>query len=77
MRPFAYERPTSLADAVALLAEHGPDARLLAGGTDLIIRLRDGTIRPRSWSTSSGIAELDDDDPRGRRAAADRRPDRR
>ena len=27
MRAFAYERPTDLADAVALLAEHGPDAR--------------------------------------------------
>ena len=47
MRAFAYERPTDLADAVALLTEHGPDARPLAGGTDLIIRLRDGTIRPR------------------------------
>ncbi len=47
MRAFAYERPTDLGDAVALLAEHGPEARLLAGGTDLIIRLRDGTIRPR------------------------------
>ena len=42
MRAFAYERPTHLDDAVALLAEHGPEARLLAGGTDLIIRLRDG-----------------------------------
>ncbi len=47
MRPFAYERPSRLADAIALLAEHGPDARPLAGGTDLIIRLRDGSIAPR------------------------------
>src|SRR5258705_82648 len=30
MRAFAYERPESIADAVGLLAEHGPDARLLA-----------------------------------------------
>jgi len=59
MRPFAYERPTHLVDAVALLAEHGPDARLLAGGTDLIIRLRDGTIRPRVVVDIKGIAELD------------------
>jgi len=59
MRPFAYERPTHLVDAVALLAEHGPDARLLAGGTDLIIRLRDGTIRPRVVVDVKGIAELD------------------
>jgi carbon-monoxide dehydrogenase medium subunit len=47
MRAFAYERPTQLDDVVALLDEHGPEARLLAGGTDLIIRLRDGSIAPR------------------------------
>lgn len=61
MRAFAYERPTSLADAVALLASEDGDARLLAGGTDLIIRLRDGTIRPRTVVDVKGIAELDDD----------------
>ena len=59
MRPFAYERPTHLADVVSLLAEHGPEARLLAGGTDLIIRLRDGTIQPRMVVDLKGIAELD------------------
>jgi CO/xanthine dehydrogenase FAD-binding subunit len=46
MHTFAYARPTTLAEAVAMLAMHGPDARLLAGGTDLVIRLRDGTVRP-------------------------------
>lgn len=46
MRTFAYRRPTSVAEAVALLDEHGPEARVLAGGTDLIIRLRDGTLQP-------------------------------
>jgi CO/xanthine dehydrogenase FAD-binding subunit len=61
MRAFAYERPTSLADAVALLASEDGDARLLAGGTDLIIRLRDGTIRPRKVVDVKGIAELDGD----------------
>ena len=59
MRAFAYERPTHLAAAVALLDEHGPDARLLAGGTDLIIRLRDGSIQPRLVIDLKGIAELD------------------
>src|SRR5438876_8741010 len=59
MRPFAYERPTDLAAAVGLLAEHGSEAHLLAGGTDLIIRLRDGTIRPRIVVDVKRIAELD------------------
>lgn len=59
MRPFAYERPTRLDDAVVMLAEHAPDARLLAGGTDLIIRLRDGSIQPRIVVDLKRIAELD------------------
>ncbi len=59
MRPFAYERPAHLEDALRLLAGHGPEARLLAGGTDLIIRLRDGTIQPSLVVDVKGIAELD------------------
>jgi CO/xanthine dehydrogenase FAD-binding subunit len=59
MRAFAYERPTSLGDAITLLAEHGADARLLAGGTDLIIRLRDGSIGPQTVVDLKRIGELD------------------
>ena len=61
MRAFAYERPSSLGDAIALLAEHGHDARLLAGGTDLIIRLRDGSLGPRTVVDLKRIGELDGD----------------
>ena len=61
MRAFAYERPARLDDAIALLADQGPDARLLAGGTDLIIRIRDGSMRPRTVIDVKGIAELDGD----------------
>lgn len=42
MHPFAYVRPETVADAVAVLEEHGPEARLLAGGTDLLVQLRNG-----------------------------------
>jgi CO/xanthine dehydrogenase FAD-binding subunit len=59
MRAFAYERPTSLADALELLMAGGAgEARPLAGGTDLIIRIRDGTIRPRTVVDVKGIAEF-------------------
>ena len=37
---------------------NGPDARVLAGGTDLIIRLRDGTLRPAVVVDLKRIAEL-------------------
>ena len=59
MRAFAYERPAHLDEAVALLADQGVDARPLAGGTDLIIRLRDGTLRPRRVVDVKGIAEFE------------------
>jgi carbon-monoxide dehydrogenase medium subunit len=58
MHAFAYARPVTLVEAVALLEAHGPDARLLAGGTDLIIRLRDGTARPALVIDIKRIAEL-------------------
>ena len=44
MRTFDYERPDMLADALALMADADGAARPLAGGTDLIIRIRDGSI---------------------------------
>jgi CO/xanthine dehydrogenase FAD-binding subunit len=58
MYAFTYERPATLAEAVALLDHHGPDARVLAGGTDLIIRLRDGTLRPAVVVDIKRIPEL-------------------
>ena len=58
MQPFAYARPATLDEAIALLVEHGPDARVLAGGTDLVIRLRDGTFRPRVVVDVKRVPEL-------------------
>jgi CO/xanthine dehydrogenase FAD-binding subunit len=60
MRTFSYERPTSLGDAIALLVAHGPAARPLAGGTDLIIRLRDGSARPDVVVDVKRVAEIGD-----------------
>ena len=61
MRAFAYQRPTSLADALTLMAADDGSARALAGGTDLIIRLRDGTLQPRTVVDVKGIAEFSRD----------------
>ncbi len=40
MHPFAYVAPTTVAEAVAVLNEHGDRARPLAGGTDLLVKAR-------------------------------------
>ncbi len=58
MQPFAYSRPGTLAEAVALLEERGPGARVLAGGTDLLIRLRDGSLDPEVVVDVKRVPEL-------------------
>ena len=58
MHPFEYARPASLAEAVALLADRGPEARVLAGGTDLVIRLRDGTLTPALVVDVKAVPEM-------------------
>lgn len=45
MTDVAYHRPRSLDEVWRLCAEI-PGARLIAGGTDLVPRLRDGRERP-------------------------------
>jgi len=39
-RAARYERPADLAEAIDLLAEHGASARVLAGGSDLLLELQ-------------------------------------
>lgn len=46
MRDFEYEAPTTLAEAVQVLAKHNGTARPLAGGTDLIDQIRVGRQQP-------------------------------
>lgn len=59
MLPFSYARPTTVDEAVALLDEYGPDAKLLAGGTDLLINLRDGDFEARLVIDLKRIPELE------------------
>ena len=44
---FSYLRPDTLEEAIDILQEHGNQAKVLAGGTDLLICLRQRTLRPR------------------------------
>ncbi len=45
--PFRCIRPTRVEEVIGLLEQHGEAAALLAGGTDLVVALRDGKIVPR------------------------------
>lgn len=58
MKPFDYVRPDRIQDALALLQEHGSQAAVLAGGTDLIVKLRRGSARPRVVIDIKRICDL-------------------
>jgi carbon-monoxide dehydrogenase medium subunit len=58
MNRFEYARPETVAEAVTLLEEHGPDARVLAGGTDLVIELRNHWVEPKLVVDIKRIPEL-------------------
>lgn len=58
MQAFAYAKPTTLSEAFAMLDVHGSDASLLAGGTDLVVALRNRTLRPKIVIDLKRVAEL-------------------
>ena len=44
LRQFSYSEPANLDEAVAALASGGEGARVLAGGTDLIVDMKTGRL---------------------------------
>jgi aerobic carbon-monoxide dehydrogenase medium subunit len=52
-----YEKPTTLEAATALLASGGTDARVLAGGTDLLVQMRARVLSPALVVDIKGIQE--------------------
>ncbi|MBT5874609.1 MAG: xanthine dehydrogenase family protein subunit M [Candidatus Latescibacteria bacterium] len=57
MHAFDFANPQSVPDAVGLLQKHGDRARVLAGGTDVIVQLREGR---RSADLVVDIKEIPD-----------------
>lgn len=58
MKSFEYHEPNSLAAAVQLLAELGTSAKVLAGGTDLIIQMEQRLYTPQHIVNAMRIPEL-------------------
>ncbi len=58
LQSFAYEKPSSLSEALKALDRYGRKARPLAGGTDLIGLLHDGLVHPKAVMDLKGLDEL-------------------
>ena len=59
MKKFDYLRPQTLEEALSLLNQHGKKARLIAGGTDVIVMIKQKAIVPDVLISLQGIPGLD------------------
>lgn len=55
---FDYLRPKTLEETLDLLAIHRDDAKILAGGTDLLVRMKKGLLKPRFLISLKALDEL-------------------
>ncbi|HVP79624.1 MAG TPA: xanthine dehydrogenase family protein subunit M [Thermodesulfobacteriota bacterium] len=59
MKKFDYFRPKTLEEALRLLAQHGEKAKLIAGGTDVIVMIKQKAMAPDVLISLQGIPGLD------------------
>lgn len=59
MQDFEYFEPRNADEAVSLLVKYGEAAKVIAGGTDLILRMQMGTRKPRYLINIKAIPGLD------------------
>ncbi len=58
MRNFDYLEPTTVAEACALLKQHGGEAKVFAGGSHLTILMKQGLYQPKALVNIKKIPEL-------------------
>ena len=65
---FEYLTPKTLEEAISLLSRYNGQSKVIAGGTDLVVQMRDRLIKPEKVIDITGIEELgyiDVDDKKG------------
>jgi CO/xanthine dehydrogenase FAD-binding subunit len=58
MKPFDYHQPSTLEEAIQLLVHYGEQARILAGGTALLLDMQHGEIAPTQLISLDRIPSL-------------------
>ena len=58
MRRFDLATPRDVDECLKLLAERGPETRLVAGGTDLLPQMKNGLVKPARVIDLSGVPEV-------------------
>src|SRR3990172_1254113 len=58
MKNFDYLEPRTVAEACALLKQHGGEAKVFAGGAHLTILMKQGLYQPKTLVNIKKIAEL-------------------
>jgi len=58
VRNFDYLEPKTIAEACALLKQHGSDAKVFAGGSHLTILMKQGLYQPKALVNIKKISEL-------------------
>ncbi|RLB06626.1 MAG: xanthine dehydrogenase family protein subunit M [Deltaproteobacteria bacterium] len=56
---FDYLKPSTLEEALSLLYEHGEGAMLIAGGTDVMVEIKQRKIAPKALISLRGVKELE------------------
>jgi carbon-monoxide dehydrogenase medium subunit len=55
---FQYVAPKTMEELTAALAEHGEKAKILCGGTDLLVAMKDGELQPECVIDINGLDTL-------------------
>ncbi len=58
LNDFEYHKPKDINETFILLSEYKSNAKILAGGTDLIVHLKEGITKPEVVIDIKGITEL-------------------
>ena len=59
IRPFEYHAGNTLDDALVFLGRHGPETKIVAGGTDLVLLMKKKQVMPQQVFSLLNLKELD------------------